>query len=63
MNGDEVTRSALSSSSLTMGSGLATGNGNHDSGVPCGRPVRCRAQAGLGPCCFDASPPQDRNRA
>lgn len=63
MNGEEATRSALSSSSFVNGIRfLATGNGNHDSGVPCGRPVRCRAHAEPGPYCLDASP-QDRNHA
>jgi hypothetical protein len=63
MDGGETTRSALSSSSFDDGIRfLATGNGNHDSGVPCGRPARCREHAGPGPCYFDASP-QYRNHA
>jgi hypothetical protein len=63
MNGDEVTRSALSSSSFDDGISFSRNRQRqHDSGIPCGRPVRCRAHAGPGPCCFDASP-QDWNGA
>lgn len=63
MGGDEETRSALSSSSSDDGIRfLATGNGNCDSGIPWGRPVRCRVHAGPGPCGFEVSP-QDRNSA